>query len=204
MSYIDTYLEDVDVRHPETAAAVGAGSLYALEPGKGFLAHREADDRIHTYVNLDHPAEWFDQFDFTDPDATRAAIAGEFKEWSPVLRSLIADSDTDPILRAIYELPDEHRWDARHGVTLVGDAGHPTVPGGNGANNAMLDGAELGLAIAHNPDNVDAAIAAYEPIMFERAAKSATEAHQDVQMIFGPGSPHRLAAVFNGEEFDGA
>lgn len=204
MSYIDTHLTDVEDRHAASAAAVGPGSLYALEPGKGFLAHREAGDRIHTYLVLDRPAEWFEQLDFTDPARTRARLAAEFDDWAPALRALIADSDTDPILRAIYELPDGHRWDSKPGVTLIGDAGHPTVPGGNGANNAMLDGAELGLAITQHPDDFDAAIAAYEPTMFQRAAESASTAHQDVAMIFGPGAPYRLAAVFNGEEFTDA
>ena len=39
MSYIDTFLYDDD-KHPKTAAVVGGGALYALTPGKGFLAHR--------------------------------------------------------------------------------------------------------------------------------------------------------------------
>lgn len=204
MTYVDTHLDDVDERHAAAARAVGAGALYALEPGRGFLAHREAGDRIHTYLVLDHPPEWFDRLDLADPAGTRARLAAEFDGWAPALRSLIADSDTDPIVRAIHELPDDHRWTSRPGVTLLGDAAHATVPGGNGANTAMLDGAELGLALAQHPDDPDAAIAEYEPTMFRRAAESAATAHEDVAMIFGPGSPHRLAAVFRGEELEDA
>ena len=41
ISIIETFLFDGDTRHRTVAEAVGAGSLFALAPGKGFLAHRE-------------------------------------------------------------------------------------------------------------------------------------------------------------------
>ncbi|WP_240670246.1 FAD-dependent oxidoreductase [Actinoplanes solisilvae] len=33
--FVETYLYDVDARHPATAAAVGRGSMFALTPGQG-------------------------------------------------------------------------------------------------------------------------------------------------------------------------
>lgn len=198
MSYLDTYLHDVDNRHPASAAAVGSGALYALEPGEGFLAHREAGNVIHTYVILSRPLEWFDRIDFAAADATRALIAAEFRNWAPELTALIADSDTAPILRSIHQLPDRHWWARVAGVTLIGDAAHVTVPGGEGANIAMLDGAELAQAIAEYPDDIESALAAYEAAMFPRSEAEAVEAHQTVDLIFGEGAPHTLAELFNG------
>lgn len=199
MSYVDTYLHDVDHRHPAAAAAVGNGALYALEPDKGFLAHREADDVIHTYVVLSRPVEWFSRLDFTDPDATRVQIAAEFDGWAPELVALVAESDTDPVLRSIYQLPDRHQWPRTAGVTLLGDAAHVTVPGGEGANTAMLDGAELGQAIADHPDDLESALEAYEAVMFSRSEAEAAAAHETVELIFGADAPHALARLFNGE-----
>ncbi|MCU1528908.1 MAG: FAD-binding monooxygenase [Frondihabitans sp.] len=199
MSYIDAFLHDVDRRHPETAAAVGAGALYALIPGKGFLAHREAGDVIHTYVSLSRPLDWFADIDFTDGAASRTRVAAEFDGWAPELTALITDSDTTPVLRSIYELPDRHRWERVHGVTLLGDAAHATVPGGEGANTAMLDAAELGQAITAHPDDIETAFRTYEQVMFDRSEAEAVAAHETVELIFGADAPKALVALFTGD-----
>ena len=198
MSYVDAFLHEVDSAHPATAAAVGGGAMYAMVPGKGFLAHHEAGDVIHTYVVLDRPLEWFDRLDFADTAATTAAVAAEFTGWAPELLALVTDADTAPVLRSVHQLPDAHRWARVPGVTLLGDAAHVTVPGGEGANTALLDGAELGQAIADHPGDVEAALAAYEQVMFERAEAEAGAARQTVDLIFGSGAPHGLVDLFTG------
>lgn len=198
LSYIDTYLDDVDVRHAGIAKVVGGGALYALEPGRGFLAHREPGNRIHNYVVLDESPEWFGSIDFGDAVATKARLVAEFDDWADDLKGLISDADTDPILRMIYELPDDHHWTHSSGVTLIGDAAHATVPGSDGANNAMLDGAELAQAIAAHRDDSDTALAEFEQVMFARSATAAAVGHQDVDLIFGSGAPHALADLFRG------
>ena len=82
-TFIETYLYDVDERHAATAAAVGRGAMYALTPGKGIVAHREAGDILHTYVELNRPAGWIAGIDFTDATAARARLAAEFDGWAP-------------------------------------------------------------------------------------------------------------------------
>jgi 2-polyprenyl-6-methoxyphenol hydroxylase-like FAD-dependent oxidoreductase len=198
MSYVDTSLHDVDSRHPSAAAAVGLGALYALEPGKGFLAHREAGNIIHTYAIVPRPLDWFADIDFADAHDSRARIAAEFAGWAPELTELVADSDTLPVLRSIHQLPDDHRWQRIPGVTLIGDAAHVTVPGGEGANTAMLDGAELALAIAAHPNEIETAFEQFESVMFTRSAAEAIAAHQTVELIFGADAPLALARLFNG------
>lgn len=41
-----------------------------------------------------------------------------------------------------------------------------TGPNGEGANLAMLDGAELGKALATHPDDIEAALTEYEQAVF--------------------------------------
>ncbi|MFD4635337.1 FAD-dependent oxidoreductase [Streptomyces sp. NPDC058284] len=177
-SVVEIYLFDADTRHVAAAKTVGGGSMIVPTPDKDLFAHREKGDTLHAYVGLSKPEEWFDGIDFSDGAAAAARIAREFEGWAPELVALITDGDTAPILRPLYALPVEHRWDRVPGVTLLGDAAHLSAPNGEGANLAMLDGAELGEALAAHPDDVETALAAYEQAMFPRNAE-VHEAHAD-------------------------
>jgi 2-polyprenyl-6-methoxyphenol hydroxylase-like FAD-dependent oxidoreductase len=191
-TFIETYLYDADERHPATAAAVGPGAMYALSPGKGIVAHREAGDILHTYVELNRSADWVADIDFTDPAAATAAVAAEFDGWAPALTALITDGETAPVPRMIYTLPDGHRWDRVPGVTLVGDAAHLMAPSGDGANLAMFDGAELAQAIAAHPDDVEAALAEYEAAMFPRSESFYADAREILELCLGDRAPFGL------------
>ncbi|WNI29019.1 NAD(P)/FAD-dependent oxidoreductase [Streptomyces sp. ITFR-6] len=172
MSFVETYLFDADERHAAAAKAVGGGSMFATEPGRIQLAaHRESGATLHTYAMLTEPQSWFAAIDFTDTAAATRRIAQEFDGWAPELTALITDSDTPPVVRPHHTLPVGHRWERVPGVTLVGDAAHLIPPNGEGANLAMLDGAELGAALAAHPDDVEAALGAYERVMFPRSAE---------------------------------
>jgi 2-polyprenyl-6-methoxyphenol hydroxylase-like FAD-dependent oxidoreductase len=195
-SFVETYLYDADNRHPASARAVGGGALYAGAPGKGIQAHREPGGTLHTYVALSRPDAWFDAIDFTDPASATARIAAEFEGWAPELTALITDGETPPVLRALHTLPAGHRWDPVPGVTLLGDAAHLIPPTGEGANLAMYDGSELGLAIAAHPDDVEAALAGYEEPMFARAAAEAPEAPRMFDIMFGASAPYSLVDFF--------
>ncbi|MGG4343276.1 FAD-dependent oxidoreductase [Paenibacillus lautus] len=199
-TYIETYLYDTEERHPTAAKTVGGGSCYAFVQGKGILAHREAGDIIHTYIALNRTAEWIASIDSTDATATTARIAAEFDGWAPELTALITDCDTAPVLRPIYALPIGHLWDRVPGVTLLGDAAHLMSPfAGEGANLAMFDGAELGKAIAARPDNIEAALSAYEMALFPRSEAAAAEAHQNHELFcFDDRAPLGLIDILNG------
>ncbi|MEU5257977.1 NAD(P)/FAD-dependent oxidoreductase [Amycolatopsis sp. NPDC021455] len=174
-AFVEIYLFDADTRHPVAAKTVGGGSLMAPASGREIHAHRESDDTLHVYVSLARPLEWFAAIDFTDAAAATARVAAEFDGWAPELTVLITEGDTAPVLRPHYTLPIGHRWDRVPGVTLVGDAAHLMPANGEGANLAMLDGAELGLALAAHPGDVEAALAEYEEAMFPRSAKVGAE-----------------------------
>lgn len=195
-SFVETYLFDADTRHPASAKAVGGGMMLAPAPGKGIQAHRERGDTLHTYVALTEAQEWFTAIDFSDADAAVARVAREFEGWAPELTALITDTDTPPVLRLLHALPADHRWERVPGVTLLGDAAHLAIPNGDGANLAMLDGAELGRALAAHPDDTEAALAAYEQAMFPRSAEAARDGIQLHESLFGDTAPHSLIAAF--------
>ena len=197
-TFIETYLYDADARHAAAAAAVGGGALFALAPGKGILAHREAGSVLHAYVALNRPAAWFADIDVSDAAAARARLVAEFDGWAPALTALITDGDTPPILRPLNTLPNGHRWDRVPGVTLLGDAAHLAPPAGEGANLAMFDGAELGEAIAAHPGDIETALAAYEAAMFPRGASAAADAHLVLELCLGERAPFSLVDFFTG------
>lgn len=196
-TYVETYLYDVDARHPATAAAVGDGGMFSLSPGKGISAHREAGAVLHTYVQLSCPEDWADSVDFADPAAVKALVAAKFDGWAPELTALITDGETAPVSRKIYALPDNHRWDRVPGVTLIGDAAHLMPPAGEGANLAMFDAAELAKAIAANPGDVEAAFTAYETAMFPRSHQEAVDAQEVMDLCIGARAPFGLIEFFS-------
>jgi len=195
VSTVETFLLDADARHPAAAALVGDGSLMALAPGKGILAHRESGGALHVYGQLRKPEGWLAGIDFGDPAVAAAPIAAEFGGWAPELVELLTAGDTPLIPRPIYALPAGHRWDRAPGVTLLGDAAHLAPPNGEGANVAMLDGAELGRAIAAHPGDPETAVADYEQGMFPRAAAAAAEG-ADYDLMFADDAPHGVIAMW--------
>lgn len=196
-SFIETYLFDGETRYKASAEAVGGGTLMAIAPGKGILAHREAEGALHTYVSLNKPEDWITSIDFSNPTAALASIAAEFDGWAPELTALITKSETVPVPRLIRALPIEHRWDRIPGVTLVGDAAHLMSPfSGEGANLAMYDGAELGKAIIANPGDVEAALTAYEKELFPRSASAAAESDRNLKLFFNESSPQSVVDLF--------
>lgn len=196
-SFVETHLFDGDTRHRASAQAVGAGTLMAVAPGKGILAHRNADGSLHVYAALNKPENWLARLDFSDPTVALRRVAGEFDGWAPALTALITDGETVPVLRPIHVLPVEHRWERVPGVTLLGDAAHLMSPfAGEGANLALFDGAELARALIAHPGNVEGALAAYEHELFPRSASVAAETDRNLRRFFDDRAPQSVVDLF--------
>jgi 2-polyprenyl-6-methoxyphenol hydroxylase-like FAD-dependent oxidoreductase len=197
-SFIETSLFDAEIRHQASAEAVGGGAMFAPAPGKGIFAHREPNGVLHTYVQLKKPRDWLESIDFSVPETALARVAEEFDGWAAALTALITDGETEPVPRPIHALPVEHRWDRVPGVTLLGDAAHLMVPSGEGANLAMYDGAELAKTIAANPSDIEAALLAYEKVLFPRSASAAADANKILEVCIGANAPQSLLDMFAG------
>ncbi|MFF4472294.1 FAD-dependent oxidoreductase [Streptomyces sp. NPDC001599] len=180
-----------------SVAAIGSGTLMAVAPGKGIIAHRCADGRVRGYAALNKPEEWVRSIDFGDPSTGLRRLADEFDGWSPLLTAFVTESDAELWLRPIYALPVGLTWDRSPGVTLVGDAAHLMSPfAGEGANLAMFDGADLANKLAEQPD-IEGALAAYEEQLFPRSSDSAGRSAQNLKVFFGEEAPQSVVTLFD-------
>jgi 2-polyprenyl-6-methoxyphenol hydroxylase-like FAD-dependent oxidoreductase len=98
--------------------------------------------------------------------------------------------------RPIEAMPIGTRWSSRPGVTLIGDAAHLMPPVGEGANQAMLDAAELASRLAANPADPDSAIRTYEEAMFTRTHPIAEMSARVQAMMLSPTAAEDIIRFF--------
>ena len=199
ISYVELHLTDVDERHPDSAALFGPGIMFALSDNKALMGH--GGEHIHLGASLRVPQDWTVScgVDWSDAPAAREALLKEFADWSTGLTDLIRNCDDTIIPRQIYALPTGHSWERVPGVTLLGDAAHVMSPyAGEGANLAMLDAAELALAIVEHGDDIETALTQYEAAMFPRAAVAAEGSAQGLELCFAADAPRGMVEFFAG------
>jgi 2-polyprenyl-6-methoxyphenol hydroxylase-like FAD-dependent oxidoreductase len=196
VQFFDARFDDVDTRHPEVAAIVGDGHMFATDgDGRAVIVQRNSNGVVRGYVAFRAELDWHVTagVNVADREAVRSYLRREFSEWSPAMRSLITDNDGDYVHRGFWALPAPLTWDRVPGVTLIGDAAHLMAPfGGHGTNLALLDGAELAHAV-EKESSLDDAIARYEAAMFPRSAELAVTSNTALARFFAtasPGAPH--------------
>ncbi|MGK5737469.1 FAD-dependent oxidoreductase [Micromonospora sp. URMC 103] len=184
---VELSIGDADRRHPDLAELVGPGNLWCVGASQILAAQRLGDGSIRVGISLppgDRPLD------------TKRALLDIFDGWNPRLTALIEAGDSPPTVRRIETMPTGTRWAHQPGITLIGDAAHLMPPVGEGANQAMLDGAELAAALAANPAESDAAIRAYEEEMFTRTRAIAEMSARVQAMMLSPTAADDLVRFF--------
>ncbi|MGV2919729.1 FAD-dependent oxidoreductase [Streptomyces alfalfae] len=200
VTFVETGLDDADVRHPGLAALTGDGTMMALDDNRGFVAQRNSGGHIRVYVGMRTAEDWHRRagIDLADESAVRDALLAGFNGWSPDLLGYITATDSGYTNRPLYALPVPHSWPHTPGVTLLGDAAHLMSPfSGMGANLAMLDGADLARALIEHP-TVDQAISSYEKAALPRSAEAAEGAAEGMAGAFAPDSAAQALAHMTG------
>jgi 2-polyprenyl-6-methoxyphenol hydroxylase-like FAD-dependent oxidoreductase len=198
VTFVDLGIDDVDARHPEIARLVGHGKIFALGDRKGLIAQRNGHGHVRVYVGLTVPMNWATEggVDFKNPGRAREGLADLFADWSPELLALIRESGDSIMALPLYVLPTGHRWENRRGLTLLGDAAHLMSPfAGEGVNLAMLDAAELALALTERPDWA-AAVREHEAIMSARAEEAAQASAYGLTAAFASDAPRSMLELF--------
>ncbi|GIF63963.1 FAD-dependent oxidoreductase [Asanoa ishikariensis] len=191
LSYVATLVElsigDVDRRHPELAELVGPGNLWCVGVNQILAAQRLGDGSLRVGASLRA-----DDRQIGD----KRALLDLFGDWDPRLTALIEAGDGTVTERRIEAMPTGARWPSRRGVTLIGDAAHLMPPVGEGANQAMLDAAELAGQLAANPGDPDSAIRAYEEAMFTRIQPIAEMSARVQAMMLSPTAAEDIVRFF--------
>ena len=195
VTFVDIQLTDVDNKLPELAKLVGKGSLFALGNNKGLIAQRNSGNRVRIYVAFRAGISWAEESNIAELvkeskfSEVQEILLSRFSDWLPSVLKLISSCDIQTstfAIRQLFSLPSTHSWTSNGRVTLIGDAAHVMVPfAGEGANLAMLDGAELAEAIANCKDvpSLKANVEAFEREMLGRS-KNATEESLGNQNLF--------------------
>jgi len=205
---LECELMDIDTNHPDIASLIGAGSMYAISNNKAIIAQRNSGGRAKVYLALRVPRGWVKECGIpfeTDVDGTRKGLLKCFEGWSEGLREIIRVCEPRFIPRTIVALEPGFKWDSTDGITLIGDAAHVMSPfAGEGANLAMLDATELGLALSGRSMDKDGkvvdvqtdrqtAVKEFEKAMWERAEEAARESAINLDLFISERAP--LSAV---------
>ncbi|MFG3054179.1 FAD-dependent oxidoreductase [Kitasatospora sp. NPDC048239] len=190
VSFLEAGFSDVENRHPDLAALVGPGGAHAADGDRALFAQRSSGDRIRVHVIRRVPVGWIGRNGLTaaDTEAIRALLLDEYGHWSPRMLRMITDNEGPYVDRPIFALPVPHTWEPNPTVTLLGDAAHLMPPLGVGVNLAMLDAAELALALAGSA-TVEDAVRSYERTMLPRSTETAALLDGAAEHLLSAGLP---------------
>ncbi|KAF9940695.1 hypothetical protein BGZ67_007036 [Mortierella alpina] len=197
---VELRFANVDLKHPEIAELVGQGGCYCLHNGQCLMSQRNGDGSIRTYITVRIDQQDFSELKFPDAPSARSYFLDKYSDWGENLKDLIRKCDDEITPREIYALPVPHVWESKPGVTIIGDAAHLMSPfAGEGANLAMWDGAELGLALVDavkTGKDLHTVTAEFEKRMYAMSLPKAEESAYNLETFTSENGLEALAAFF--------
>jgi 2-polyprenyl-6-methoxyphenol hydroxylase-like FAD-dependent oxidoreductase len=140
-------------------------------PGTEFGTLRVSDSEIYWFGYFRHP-------EGASFDDELAAARDHFSRWSPRVRSFVAATTADQLMRHdVYHLPGGLHTYVRGRVVMIGDAAHAALPTvGGGASTALEDAVCVGRLIAAPVGagaDLGTALAAFDQVRRARCRKIA-------------------------------
>jgi salicylate hydroxylase len=144
------------------------GSQSWVGPGAHFVHYFVSRGRLLNFVGWTEHDEW-NREDWTDR-ATIERASAAFTGWHPQLQRIIEAADTC-FIWALFDRDPLPRWSVGR-TTLLGDACHPMYPFmGQGAAQAIEDGAALAACLRAGRDDPTAALLRYERLRLPRVSR---------------------------------
>lgn len=169
----------------------GAGMRVAVADHKQLIVQRQGDRSYRIYFGFATPEGSLQDgttYDLNDVEGTRGKLLSEslYGDWGEVHKDMIRHA-TNFRPWTLYSLDVSSQcWDAKAGVTLLGDAAHLSVPNGEGVNLALFDAFNLMAKLEeHGSEGWARAVREYELDMFERGKTSIADGHNWAKLLFG-------------------
>jgi 2-polyprenyl-6-methoxyphenol hydroxylase-like FAD-dependent oxidoreductase len=144
------------------------GSQSWVGPGAHFVHYFVSRGELLNFVGWTEHDSW-NREDWTDRATIERALAA-FEDWHPQVRRIIAAAETC-FIWALFDREPLPRWSVGH-ATLLGDACHPMYPFmGQGAAQAIEDGASLAACLAAGASDPAEALQHYERLRLPRVTR---------------------------------
>ena len=141
VTFVEALFTAVTEQHPEIAALVGDGHMWANGDGRTLVLQRNSGDVVRGYISMRAELDWLaaaglgsadgrggvldaNGTSATDTERVRQVLRDRFEGFAPELLRSIDESEGTLPNRPIFALPTPTVWDHQDGVTLLGDAAH--------------------------------------------------------------------------------
>ncbi|HEY1930687.1 MAG TPA: FAD-dependent monooxygenase [Acetobacteraceae bacterium] len=159
-------------------------------PGGHFVHYFVSGGRVLNFVGWTEHDTW-NREDWTDRATIDRALTA-FAGWHEQVRRIIAAADTC-FIWALFDRDPLPRWSLGR-VTLLGDACHPMYPFmGQGAAQAIEDGAALAARLAAGRDDPAAALLRYQQFRLPRVTRLQAMSRANKIRFHMPDGPEQQA-----------